>query len=148
MENEDGMVVTDSLDILLVTGDAGDVVVIRDEFAHFKVVNSLRVVTDGMDALRLARRQPPFQDARRPDLILLDVDLPRIDGRAVLAELHADPHLRDIPVVLLIGWDDEAAARRFAPGAAAYATKPVDFERLTEIVRRLDGFALAVIRHP
>lgn len=140
------MVDTRTVDILLVTSDVGDAIVTRDDFDHFKVANPVRVVGDAVAALRLVRGQPPFQDERRPGLILLDLDLPRTDGREVLAALRADTNLRDIPVVLLTGWDDEAAARRLAPGAAGYAAKPVDFQRLTRIVRQLDGFALVVVR--
>ncbi|MPZ79187.1 MAG: response regulator [Actinophytocola sp.] len=135
------------VDILLVEDDAGDVWLTRDTFEYFKIGNSLHVVSDGIAALRFVRRQPPYEDAPRPGLILLDLDLPRLDGREVLAELTADPALRDIPVVILTTSDAESdILRTFDLGAGAYVTKPVDFDRLVELVRDLDGFYLTVVR--
>lgn len=135
------------VDILLVEDDAGDVWLTRDTFEYFKVGNSLHVVTDGVAALRFVRRQPPYEDAPRPGLILLDLDLPRLDGREVLAQLTADPALCDIPVVILTTSDDESdIMRSFGLGASAYVTKPVDFDRLVALVRDLDDFYLTVVR--
>jgi CheY-like chemotaxis protein len=138
-----------AVDILLVEDDAADVWLTRDTFEYFKVGNALHVVGDGVSALRFVRREPPYENAPRPGLILLDLDLPRLDGRAVLAELTADPRLHDIPVVILTTSDAESdVMRSLALGAAAYVTKPVDFERLDEVVRNLDDFCLTVIRAP
>jgi CheY-like chemotaxis protein len=136
-----------SVDILLVEDDPGDVWFTRDTFEYYKVANALHVVSDGAAALRYLRRQPPFADAGRPGVILLDLDLPRMDGRQLLAELTADDGLRDIPVVVLTTSQDEAdVVRSLSLGAAAYITKPVDFDRLVEIVRGLDDFYLTVVR--
>ncbi len=135
------------VDILLVEDDAGDVWFTRDTFEYYKVDNALHVVSDGVSALRFLRRQPPYEDAPRPGLILLDLKLPKLDGRAVLAELRADEALRDIPVVVLTTSDAEAdIVRTFDLGASAYITKPVDFEQLVEVVRRLDHYYLTVVR--
>ncbi|HEV7651754.1 MAG TPA: response regulator [Actinophytocola sp.] len=141
------MVAPTPVDILLVEDDPGDVWFTRDTFEYYKVSNALHVVSDGVTALAYLRRQPPYQDAQRPGVILLDLDLPRMDGRAVLAELTADEQLRDIPVVVLTISQAEAdVVRSMSLGAAAYITKPVDFDRLVEIVRRLDDFYLTVVR--
>ncbi|HEY0454332.1 response regulator [Actinophytocola sp.] len=135
-----------AVDILLVEDDAGDVWFTRDTFDYYKIGNQLHVVSDGVAALRFVRRQPPYEDAPRPGLILLDLDLPRLDGRAVLAELAADPDLRDIPVVVLTTSDAESdIMRSFTLAASAYVTKPVDFDRLVDVVRRLDDFYLTVV---
>ena len=135
-----------AVDILLVEDDAGDVWFTRDTFDYYKIGNQLHVVSDGVAALRFVRRQPPYEDVPRPGLILLDLDLPRLDGRAVLAELAADPDLRDIPVVVLTTSDAESdIMRSFTLAASAYVTKPVDFDRLVDVVRRLDDFYLTVV---
>lgn len=135
------------VDILLVEDDPGDVWFTRDTFEYYKVSNTVHVVSDGVAALRYLRRQEPYADARRPGVILLDLDLPRMDGRDVLAELTADVALRDIPVVVLTTSQVEAdVVRSMQLGASAYITKPVDFDRLVEIVRGLDDFYLTVVR--
>ena len=135
------------VDILLVEDDLGDVWFTRDTFEYYKVGNALHVVNDGVSALRFLRRQTPYEDAPRPGVILLDLKLPKLDGRAVLAELRADERLRDIPVVVLTNSQDEVdIVRSTSLGASAYVTKPVDFDRLIEIVRRLDDFYLTVTR--
>jgi CheY-like chemotaxis protein len=111
------------------------------------VGNALHVVSDGIEALRFVRREPPYEDAPRPGLILLDLDLPRIDGLAVLAELTRDESLRDIPVVVLTTSEDESdVVRSYDLGASAYITKPVDFDRLVDVVRQIDNFYLGVVR--
>ena len=135
------------VDILLVEDDPGDVWFTRDTFEYYRVGNALHVVSDGEEALRYLRRLPPYADAVRPGVILLDLDLPRMDGRAVLAELTADADLRDIPVVVLTTSQAEAdVVRSMRLGASAYITKPVDFDRLVDIVRGLDDFYLTVVR--
>ncbi len=135
------------VDILLVEDDAGDVWFTRDTFDYYKVGNALHVVSDGVEALRFVRREPPYEDAPRPGLILLDLDLPRIDGLAVLADLTRDESLRDIPVVVLTTSEDESdVVRSYDLGASAYITKPVDFDRLVDVVRQIDNFYLGVVR--
>jgi CheY-like chemotaxis protein len=131
------------VDILLVEDDEGDVWLTRDAFEHYKIGNSLHVVSDGVSALEYLRRA----GGPRPGLILLDLNLPRLDGRTVLAELAADEELRDIPVVVLTTSEaEEDIVRSFDLRASAYITKPVDFDRLVEVVQRLDDFYLAVVR--
>ncbi|GLZ42278.1 response regulator [Actinokineospora sp. NBRC 105648] len=136
------------IDILLVEDDEGDLVIVQEAFTHYKIRNALHVTRDGRQALRFLRREPPYAAAARPDLVLLDVNLPGVDGRQVLAEIRADPELRTIPVVVLTGSESEADIARGHGTADAYVTKPVDFERLLDIVRAIDGFFVAVTSSP
>jgi CheY-like chemotaxis protein len=138
---------TDPIDILLVEDDAGDIWLTRDAFGYHKVGNTLHVVSDGVSALQFLRGEGPFAGAPRPGLVLLDLNLPRLDGRAVLAELADDEDLRDIPVVVLTtSAAEEDIMRSFGLHANTYVTKPVDFDRLVEVVRRLDDFYFTVVR--
>jgi CheY-like chemotaxis protein len=137
------------IDILLVEDDPGDVVMTREAFEYHKVRNQLSVVTDGVEALRFLRREGPYQDAPRPGLILLDLNLPRMDGREVLAQIKAAPELRMIPVVVLTtSEDEEDVLRSYDLHANAYVTKPVDFARFIEVVRQIDDFFVTVVKLP
>ncbi|HEY1487888.1 MAG TPA: response regulator, partial [Micromonosporaceae bacterium] len=89
------------IDVLLVEDDPGDVLMTREAFEHHKLANKLHVVTDGVEAVKFLRREAPYQDAPRPGLVLLDLNLPRKDGREVLADIKSDPDLCDIPIVVL-----------------------------------------------
>jgi len=135
------------VDVLLVEDDPGDVYLIREAFAHNKVGNALHVVSDGVEALDFLRRRGPFADAPRPDLVLLDLNLPRRDGREILGEIKADEDLRTIPVVVLTTSEaEEDIARSYDLGANAYVTKPVDFDRFIEVVRTIDDFFVTVVK--
>ena len=137
------------VDVLLVEDDAGDVLMTREAFEHYKIRNALHVVTDGEQALQFVRRQGSFADAPRPGLIMLDLNLPRRDGLEVLAELKADPELRVIPVVILTtSQAEEDIIRSYALHANAYVTKPVDFERFIEVIRQIDNFFITVVKLP
>jgi len=137
------------IDILLVEDDPGDVLMTREAFEHHKIRNALHVVSDGVEALQFVRREPPYQDAPRPGLILLDLNLPRRDGREVLAELKADADLRRIPVVVLTTSEaEEDILRSYSLHANAYVTKPVDFDRFVEVVRQIDDFFVTVVKLP
>ena len=137
------------VDVLLVEDDAGDVLMTREAFEHYKIRNELHVVTDGEQALQFVRRQGSFADAPRPGLIMLDLNLPRRDGLEVLAELKADPGLRVIPVVILTtSQAEEDIIRSYALHANAYVTKPVDFERFIEVIRQIDNFFITVVKLP
>jgi CheY-like chemotaxis protein len=128
--------------ILLVEDDPGDVLLTREAFADHKVRNELVVIRDGRAALDHLRGDDP-----RPDLILLDLNLPGLDGRDLLSEISADPDLREIPVVVLTNSlveRDILQARRLR--VVDYVCKPVDFERLVEVVKRVEHFAFAFIR--
>jgi CheY-like chemotaxis protein len=139
----------DMVDVLLVEDDAGDVLMTREAFEHYKIRNTLHVVTDGEQALQFVRQQGEYAGAPRPGLIMLDLNLPRRDGLEVLSELKADPELRLIPVVILTtSQAEEDIVRSYALHANAYVTKPVDFERFIEVIRQIDNFFITVVKLP
>ena len=137
------------VDVLLVEDDEGDVLMTREAFEHYKIRNTLHVVTDGEQALQFVRQAGEFTDAPRPGLIMLDLNLPRRDGLEVLAELKADPELRVIPVVILTtSQAEEDIVRSYSLHANAYVTKPVDFERFIDVIRQIDSFFITVVKLP
>jgi CheY-like chemotaxis protein len=137
------------IDVLVVEDDAGDTLMIREAFDHNKVHNSLAAVTDGVEAMRYLRKEGEYADAPRPDLILLDLNLPRMDGREVLAEIKQDESLAMIPVVVLTtSAAEEDVLRSYKLHANAYVTKPVDFDRFIEVVRQIDDFFVTVVKLP
>ena len=137
------------IEVLLVEDDPGDVLMTREAFEEHKVGNRLNVVSDGVDALAYLRKEEPYQGAVRPDLILLDLNLPKRDGREVLAEIKNDSSLRQIPVVVLTtSQADEDVLRSYQLHANAYVTKPVDFDRFVRVVKQIDDFFISVVRLP
>jgi CheY-like chemotaxis protein len=135
--------------VLLVEDDPGDVLITREAFAENKVRNQLSVVNDGVKALQFLRREAGYGDAPRPDLILLDLNLPRMDGHEVLAHIKSDSDLGRIPVVVLTTSDaEEDVLRSYDLHANAYVTKPVDFERFLSVVRQIDNFFVTVVKLP
>ncbi len=137
------------IDVLLVEDDPGDVLMTREAFADNKVTNRLSVVSDGVSALEYLRKEGEYADATTPDLILLDLNLPRMDGREVLTALKGDENLRSIPVVVLTTSEaEEDVVRSYSLHANAYVTKPVDFDRFIEVVRQIDDFFVTVVRLP
>ena len=141
--------ILEPIDVLLVEDDPGDVLLIEEAFADNKVRNRLHTVSDGVEALQFLRREGEFADAPQPDLVLLDLNLPRKDGREVLAEVKADETLQQIPVVVLTtSKAEEDVPRSYKLHANAYVTKPVDFERFIEVVRQIDEFFVTVVKLP
>ena len=137
------------IEVLLVEDDPGDVLMTTEAFADNKVANRLSVVNDGEAALEFLRKSGKFADAPTPDLVLLDLNMPRVDGRQVLEQIKADPLLRQIPVVVLTTSEaEEDVLRSYDLHANAYVTKPVDFERFIEVVRKIDDFFVSVVRLP
>jgi two-component system response regulator len=137
------------IEILLVEDDPGDVVMTREAFQDYKVRNNLHVVNDGVEAMSFLRQQGEFADRPRPDLVLLDLNLPKMDGREVLEAIKSDPALASIPVVVLTTSENEDdVLRSYSLHANAYVTKPVDFERFIEVVRHIDEFFVSVVRLP
>jgi CheY-like chemotaxis protein len=137
------------IEVLLVEDDPGDVLLIREAFDFNKVHNNLNVVSDGEQALDYLRGSGDYTDRIRPDLVLLDLNLPRKDGREVLAEVKSDPDLRTIPIVVLTTSEaEEDVLKSYQLHANAYVTKPVDFERFVSIVRQIDDFFVSVVRLP
>jgi CheY-like chemotaxis protein len=137
------------VDVLLVEDDEGDALMTREAFEFYKIRNTLHVVTDGEQALEFVRQQGRFADAPRPGLILLDVNLPRVSGLEVLAELKQDPDLRVIPIVMLTtSQAEEDILRSYKLHANAYVSKPVDFEHFIEAIRQIDTFFMALVQLP
>ena len=138
-----------TLDVLLVEDDPGDALITREAFERSQIPNLLHVVDDGEKALNFLRRSSDYQDAPRPSLILLDINLPRLSGLEVLTELKSDHDLLTIPVVILTtSGAQEDILRSYELHANAYVTKPVGFDLFTEAVRRIDDFFLALARRP
>ncbi|MBI2787579.1 MAG: response regulator [Elusimicrobia bacterium] len=127
------------LEVLLVEDDEDDVLLTKEALKDSKVI----------DALKMLRRQPPFENAPVPDLILLDLNLPRVSGREVLKELKADPVLKKIPVVVLTtSAADTDIVKCYDLGANCYITKPVDFEQFQRIIKVIDEFWLTIVKLP
>jgi CheY-like chemotaxis protein len=137
------------IEVLLVEDDPGDVLMTKEAFNEHKVPNRLHVVSDGAEALAYLRREAPYADAVRPDLVLLDLNLPRRDGREVLAEIKNDESLHQIPVVVLTTSDaEEDILRSYQLHANAYVTKPVDFDQFITVIRQIDEFFVGVVKLP
>jgi two-component system response regulator len=137
------------IEILLVEDNPGDAELTREALAESKVLIRLHVVRDGVEALAFLRRDGRYAGMPKPDLILLDLNLPRKDGRAVLAEIKQDPALRPIPVVVLTSSHAERdIARAYELNANCYVTKPVDLEQFLTIVHSIEQFWLTVVKLP
>lgn len=135
--------------ILLVEDSPTDVLLAREALEHAKVLNTLYVVNDGVEALQFLRREPPFEAGPRPDLILLDLNLPRKDGREVLAEIKAEDNLKRIPVVVLTtSQSDEDVRRAYGLHANCFISKPVDFDQFTHVVQAIENFWFTVVSLP
>jgi|HubBroStandDraft_6_1064221.scaffolds.fasta_scaffold210867_2 CheY-like chemotaxis protein len=137
------------IDLLLVEDDPGDAMMTREALSNAKVLHDLHVVDNGEAAISFLRQEPPYADAPRPDLIFLDLNLPRVDGREVLAFVKGDTSLRSIPLVVLSTSDSEDdIATSYDLQANAFVTKPVDFSSFLSAVRQVDEFFLTVARLP
>jgi CheY-like chemotaxis protein len=139
----------DLISVLLVEDDPGDVLLIREAFADYKVGNVLSVVSDGVQAMQFVRGEGDYTGRERPDLVLLDLNLPRKSGAEVLAEIKSDPELSTIPVIVLTTSEaEEDVLRSYKSHANAYITKPVDFGRFKEIVHQIDDFFIGIVKLP
>ena len=137
------------IEVLLVEDDPGDVMMTREAFHDYKLHNELHVVSDGAEAMAFLRQEGEYAGRPRPDLVLLDLNLPRMDGRQVLEAIKSDPELASIPVVVLTTSENEDdVLRSYSLHANAYVTKPVDFQRFIEVVRQIDDFFVTVVRLP
>ncbi|MEU5843870.1 response regulator [Rhodococcus sp. NPDC047139] len=137
------------IDVLLVEDDPGDELMTREAFEDNKIGNTLHVVRDGEEALDFLYRRGQHKDAPRPDLILLDLNLPKYDGRQVLEQVKSDDELTDIPVVVLTtSAAEEDILRSYKLHANAYVTKPVDLDQFIRAVRQIDEFFVQVVRLP
>ncbi|MEU0159587.1 response regulator [Streptomyces sp. NPDC006261] len=137
------------IEVLLVEDDPGDELMTREAFEDNKIRNTLHVVRDGQEALDFLYRRGEYTDAPRPDLVLLDLNLPRYDGRQVLEQIKGDPELSLIPVVVLTTSSaEEDILRSYKLHANAYVTKPVDLDQFIAAVRQIDEFFVTVVRLP
>lgn len=137
------------INILLVEDNEPDVVLTQEAFRDAKISNSFYVVEDGIEALAFLRREGKYAGAPRPDIILLDLDLPQKDGRLVQEEIKADPLLTSIPVVILTTSSDEQdVIRAYRFHANYYIVKPVDYQQFMNIIRTIEGFWLTLVRLP
>lgn len=137
------------VEILLVEDNPGDVRLTREALREGKVRNNLHVTPDGVEALRFLRREGEYADAVRPDLILLDLNLPKKDGREVLEDIKADPSLRYIPVVVLTSSEAEQdIVRAYDLHANCYVTKPVDLDQFIHVVHSIEDFWFTIVKLP
>ncbi len=137
------------IEILLVEDNPGDVRLTQEVFKESKIRNKLHVVKDGVEAMDFLRRQGKSANGVRPDLILLDLNLPKKDGREVLAEIKADDDLKRIPVVVLtISKAEEDILRSYSLHANCYLTKPIEFEQFFNLVKYIEEFWLTIVKLP
>ncbi len=137
------------IEILLVEDDEGDVLLTTEALEASKITNNMHVARNGEEALKFLRREQGYHDVPRPDIVLLDLNLPRIDGREVLARIKSDPDLRRIPIVVLTTSEaEEDILRSYNLHANAYVTKPVDFERFLQVIQSIDEFFVTVVKLP
>jgi CheY-like chemotaxis protein len=138
-----------NVEVLLIEDDPGDELMTREAFADNKIGNRLHVARDGEEALDFLYRRGEHAEAPRVDLILLDLNLPKYDGRQVLEQIRADPELTHLPVVVLTtSSSEEDILRSYKLHANAYVTKPVDVNQFVAAVRQIDEFFLSVVRLP
>jgi CheY-like chemotaxis protein len=136
-------------EVLLVEDSPGDVRLTREALKEGKVRNNLNVVPDGVEAMAYLRREAPYGNATRPDIVLLDLNMPRKDGREVLAEMKADDSLKRIPVVILTTSEAEQdILRTYDLHANCYLTKPVDLDQFISIVKSVEDFWLTIVKLP
>jgi chemotaxis family two-component system response regulator Rcp1 len=140
---------TDDIQILLVEDNPGDVRLTQEALRGAKVANELHVVGDGDEAIEFLRQEGRYVEAPRPDIVLLDLNLPRVDGGEVLAEIKADPDLSRIPIIVLTSSSAEADIQQaYGLHANCFISKPVDFTEFIAAVRSLEGFWLKIVRLP
>jgi len=137
------------IEILLVEDNPGDARLTREALKEGKVLNNLQVTQDGVEALAYLRRQGKYANQIRPDIILLDLNLPKKDGREVLAEIKADPNLRRIPVVILTtSKSEEDIIKSYDLHANCYITKPVDLDQFILVVKSIEDFWFLIVKLP
>jgi CheY-like chemotaxis protein len=143
------MTIGQPIEVLLVEDDPGDELITREAFEDNKIGNTLHVAHDGLEALDFLYQRGEHVDKPRPDLILLDLNLPKYDGRQVLEKIKGDPELRAIPVVILTTSSaEEDILRSYKLFANAYVTKPVDLDQFMSVIRQIDEFFVTVVRLP
>ena len=137
------------VEILLVEDNPGDARLAEEALKEGKVFNNLHIVDDGVKAMEFLRKQGEYSNVRRPDLVLLDLNLPRKDGREVLEEIKQDPNLRRIPVVVLTtSQADQDVLRAYDLHANCYINKPVDLDKFMDVVKYIENFWLTIVKLP
>lgn len=137
------------IEILLVDDSATDVLLAREALESAKLSNNLHVVKDGVEAMAFLRREGKYAGMPRPDLMLLDLNMPRKDGREVLAEVKADENLRRLPIVVLTtSQDQEDVLKAYDLYANCYISKPVDFDKFADVVQAIDSFWFSIVTLP
>jgi len=141
--------ISSAVEILLIEDSPVDVMMTREALAYNKVLNPLKVAEDGVVAMQYLRREGPYADVERPGLIILDLNLPRKNGREVLQEIKEDPELKTIPVVILTtSKSEEDIVKSYGLHANCYISKPVDFNKFLEVIRVLNSFWFCVVALP
>ncbi|MCF6154585.1 MAG: response regulator [Candidatus Brocadia sp.] len=137
------------IEILLVEDSPGDVRLTQEALKEAKMRNNLHIVGDGVEAMSFLRKKDKYANAPRPDLILLDLNLPKKDGREVLAEIKSEEDLKSIPVVVLtISKSEEDILRSYNLHANCYVTKPIDFDQFTTVVKAIENFWFTIVKLP
>lgn len=137
------------IELLLVEDNPGDVRLTKEALKDGKVLNNLSVVSDGVEALAFLRREGEYGEAPRPDMVLLDLNLPRKDGREVLEEVKTDPDLKRIPVVVLTtSKAEQDIMKSYELHANCFITKPVDFNKFMDVVKAIEAFWLTIVKLP
>lgn len=141
--------IEEKIDLLLAEDNEDDILMTQKAFKSAKFLNQLNVVKDGEETLAYLRRQGKYKDTERPGLILLDINMPKKDGWAVLKEMKSDPELKTIPVVILTtSKQEEDVARSYASGACSFISKPVGFQEFQKLVERFELYWVLVARLP
>jgi len=137
------------VEILLVEDNPGDIRLTKEAMKEAKIINNLNVVEDGVEALAFLRKKEKFKDVNRPDIILLDLNLPKKNGREVLAEIKQDINLKQIPVVILtVSKAEEDVIRSYELHANCFITKPVDMDQFIKVVKSLENFWFSIVKLP
>lgn len=140
---------SNAVEVLLVEDNEDDIVIIQEAFAEARLVNVIKTVRDGEEALAYLRRNGKHKLASMPGLILLDINMPKKNGFEVLKEMKADPQLRQLPIVMLTTSEsEEDVARSYANGACSYVRKPVDFDQFAKVVKQFELYWTLVSRIP
>jgi CheY-like chemotaxis protein len=135
--------------ILLVDDNEGDILLTREALEEARIVNKISIANDGVEAISFLKKDPPYRDTEMPDIILLDINLPKMDGTEVLSIIKNDPELKRIPVIMLTTSSAEKdILTSYDNYANCYITKPVDLERFMDVVRTIEDFWISIVKLP